>query len=119
MADLLALAGGATSEADLSRVNMAQRLRDGAHVHIPRMGEVQPPSASPQGAASVQPGKVNINTATVKELQSLPAIGEVRAQAIVDYRERNGPFLRPEDLLKVRGIGPGILQTIYHLITAE
>ena len=62
-------------------------------------------------------GKININTATAQELEELPYIGEVRAQAIVEERERGGPFLRVEDITRVSGIGEGILERIRDHIT--
>ena len=64
-------------------------------------------------------GKININTAGLEELQTLPGIGEKRAQAIVDDRETNGPFRIPEDLTRVSGIGEGILANIIDRITVE
>ncbi len=62
-------------------------------------------------------GKININTATAQELEELPYIGEVRARAIVEERERGGPFLRVEDITRVSGIGEGILERIRDHIT--
>jgi len=61
--------------------------------------------------------KININTASVTELQSLPRIGPKVAQRIVDYRTQNGPFKKAEDLMKVRGIGEKIFNQIKDLIT--
>jgi len=62
-------------------------------------------------------GVVNINTASEAELQLLPGIGEVRAKNIVDYREKNGPFEKIEDITLVSGIGSGIFEDIIDLIT--
>ena len=62
-------------------------------------------------------GLVNINTAGLEELTKLPEIGEVRAQAIIDYREANGPFRYPEELIYVPGIGEGTLNGLLDLIT--
>lgn len=65
-------------------------------------------SAGPAGAAAVE--KVNINTASVKELQNLDGIGRAVAQRIVEYREAHGPFKRGEDLRKVEGVGPATFE---------
>ncbi len=62
-------------------------------------------------------GRVDINAAGLEELMSLPGIGAVRAQAILDDREANGPFRYPEDLLRVKGIGEGVLGGILDQIT--
>ena len=62
---------------------------------------------------------LNINTATVGQLETLDGIGQVLAQRIVDYRNANGPFASVDDLLEVNGIGPGILETIRPQITTE
>ncbi|MGN0967880.1 MAG: ComEA family DNA-binding protein [Oscillospiraceae bacterium] len=72
---------------------------------------------TPQGTGSVQ--RVNINTAGAEELQELPGIGQVRAQAIVDDRETNGPFRYPEEITRVSGIGQGTLEEILDYITVE
>jgi competence protein ComEA len=61
--------------------------------------------------------KLNVNTASVEELETLPYIGEVKAKAIVEYREKNGPFRSPEDLLDVPGIGEKTLEKIRGKIT--
>jgi competence protein ComEA len=63
--------------------------------------------SKPRAAATAKPGAtaVNINTATVAELQRLPGIGAATAGRIIEYREKNGPFGKPEELMNVRGIG--------------
>lgn len=70
-----------------------------------------------------QPGgsieKVNINTADVEQLQTLPGIGQVKAEQIVADREANGPFRSPEDITRVSGIGPGTLEELLQYITVE
>lgn len=66
---------------------------------------------------SVSEGTVDVNTAGLEELMTLPGIGEVRAQAILDYRAEHGPFRCPEDLIQVKGIGGGILSGILEQIT--
>ena len=73
------------------------------------------PRALPTAADTA--GAVDINAAGLEELMSLPGIGEVRAQAILEDREKNGPYRYPEDLIRVRGIGEGILEHILDRIT--
>jgi len=63
--------------------------------------------------------KINLNTASAADLTRLPDIGEKRAESIVEYREKNGPFHTVQDLEKVSGIGPGILSEIQDYVTAE
>ena len=110
--DVLAMAGGLTQDADPARVNPSLRVRDEAHFYIPSLGE-SPPDSTPEN------GAININTATVEELQTLQGIGEQKAGDIVHYREENGPCSRVEDLLKVSGIGPKTLEDLRPLITVR
>lgn len=70
-------------------------------------------------AETVVSEKININTATQEELQTLSGIGEVRSAAIVADREANGPFRIPEDLTRVKGIGQGTLEDILDHITVD
>jgi competence protein ComEA len=110
--DVLVMAGGLTEDADPARVNLALLVRDEAHFYIPRIGEAIP-------TASPVVGKVNINTASVEELQALPGIGAEKASAIVQYRQQNGLFSREEDLLLVPGIGPKTLESLLESITVR
>ena len=71
----------------------------------------------PPGQERAAEGAVDINTAGLEELMTLPGIGEVRARAILDDREANGPFVYPEDLTRVKGIGEGILAGLLDRIT--
>ena len=113
--DALRAAGGPTSQADLDSVNLAKRLSDEEQIHIPGRGEVR--SVGNMGSTvSSPPGKVLINTATAEELETLPNIGPSRAKAIIEYREKNGPFARVDDLTNVSGIGTGILESIRDLV---
>ncbi len=122
--DALQAAGGADEGADLSQVNLARRLRDEEQIYIPCQGEptravpvaVLPPA---QASATPQPGKVNINTAGLAELDTLPGIGPGYAQRIVDYRESHGPFRTTEEIQNVPGIGPATYARIKDLITVQ
>ena len=71
----------------------------------------------PPVAEGTAEGRVDINTAGPEELMTLPGIGEARARAIIDDREANGPFVYPEDLARVKGIGEGILAGLLDQIT--
>ncbi|MFN3928920.1 MAG: helix-hairpin-helix domain-containing protein, partial [Thermoflexus sp.] len=108
--ELLEQAGGPQADADLEVLNLAAPLTDGMHLHVPRRGErpAMTPTASPP---------LNLNAASVEELERLPGIGPRTAQAIVDYRLKRGPFRRLEDLLAVPGIGPATLERIRPLVT--
>ena len=75
----------------------------------------EPPAAA---AAAAEDGLVDVNSAGLEELMSLPGIGQVRAQAILDDREANGPYRYPEDLIRVKGIGEGVLSGILDRIEA-
>lgn len=107
MIDVVNGAGGLTSEADINLVNMSTRVNDGQLIVIPTI--------SPLGE-SQNDGKININTASVAELDQLPGIGSVRAEQIVAYRQANGPFQSIDDLVEVEGISPTLLETLRPLI---
>jgi competence protein ComEA len=121
--DALQAAGGATNQADLVVVNLAAPLVDAAQVFIPRMGSTprvtlpRPHAginlpiagAGAVGGATSTAGIVDINSATISDLDALPGVGPSTAQAIIDYRVANGPYASVDDLLNVRGIGPSKL----------
>jgi competence protein ComEA len=118
--DLVIAAGGLSAEADPEQINLAERLKDGQHIRIPRQGEAPPASTGAEDTASATPeqGKlVNINTAGAAELDGLPGIGQSIADRIVEYRTTNGPFKAAEDLRNVKGIGPALFAKIAPLIT--
>jgi len=130
VADLLAVAGGPTAEADVDRLNLAAPLTDGERVYVPRVGEVAvAPAVGPSGSAAGSPGSgsgggtgaapgtpIDLNRATEAELDVLPGVGPATAAAIVRHREANGPFSRVDDLLEVRGIGPAKLESLRDLV---
>jgi len=118
--DAVDAAGGPLRDADLTRLNLALELRDQQQVHVPREGEEAPPpavSGGESGAVGTTGDSININTATSGELETLPGIGEVTAQRIIDYREANGPFETIEDIQNVSGIGPKTFEGMKDLIT--
>jgi competence protein ComEA len=118
--DALDAAGGATDDADLAQINLAVELSDQQQVHVPRIGETSVPDTSPgTGNAEAPAAKVNINTASVEELDTLPGIGPAIAQRIVDYREANGNFATIEDLQNVKGIGPSTYEELKDRITVR
>jgi len=107
--DALEAAGGAQGGADLDRLNLASLLIDGQQVMVVRPGEPAPPpltgSAGASNSSGVSGGLIDINRATVAELETLPGIGPTLAAAIVSERDKRGGFDRIEDLQAVRGIG--------------
>ena len=113
--DAVRAAGGVTAEADVNRLNLAARLADGQHLVVPRRAE---PASIPQEAfPSPLPTRVNVNTATVAELDGLPGIGPVTAQRIVAYRQQHGPFTRIDELREAKLVNQATLEKIKDLIT--
>ena len=114
--DAIDAAGGARSGALLESLNLAAPLADGIQILVPRQGETVAPPAS-GGAVGGVAGLINVNTAMATELEELPGVGEVIAQAIIDYRTENGPFTSVDQLLDVSGIGDATLEDIRELVT--
>ncbi len=146
---VLELAGGATPEADLAAVNLAAVVVDGGQVHVPRKGEAVPPGSPGSPAGSGGPatggrtpgggtggagtggtgsggsgtgmpeGMVNLNTADAPALETLPRVGPVLAERIIEWRTEHGPFARAEDLDAVPGIGPAMLEAMLPLVVVR
>lgn len=118
---LVEKAGGLTENADLNSINLSKKLIDGEKIIIfaKKVISESSTSISQSGSLSNQPKSnlVNINTASKKELESLPGIGPTLAQRIIDYRETNGYFQTIEDIKKVSGIGDKKFEAIKNLIT--
>jgi competence protein ComEA len=114
--DALQAAGGAKPGANLTSLNLASLLQDAQQILVQRRGS-GPPGSGGGGASSGAGGKINLNTATLDQLESLPGIGEVLGQRILDYREQHGPFHAVEDLLNVSGIGPSHMADLKDLVT--
>ena len=118
--DALDAAGGLTDEADSQKVNLAQRVEDQMVIVVPKVGEEA--TEIPAGVTSkeaAKDGKVNINTATVEELKTLKGVGEKKAEAIIEYRKKNGSFQTKEDLMKVRGIGKKLFESFQERIVTQ
>jgi competence protein ComEA len=114
--DGIEAAGGARPDAYLDGLNLAAVLVDGQQILVPKRTPGGGGGTGP-GPTSTGPALVNLNTASAAELETLPGIGEVIAQAIVDHRTENGPFGTVEDLLDVSGIGDATLAEIRDLVT--
>jgi competence protein ComEA len=119
--DAVAAAGGAGDTADLEGLNLAAALVDGGRVYVPVVGEIDPatvPSRAPGVAAGPSSlGPIDVNRATAAEFEMLPGVGPATAAAIVDDRERNGPFASVDDLDRVPGIGPAKLSALRDLVS--
>jgi competence protein ComEA len=108
--DVITAAGGASSNADMVRVNIAQVVRDGDQIHVPTQIVATPKPGASNVPLATPNGPIHINTATEEELQQLPGVGPALAKEIAAYRKENGPFKSMEDLDKVPGIGPARLK---------
>lgn len=127
--DAVKAAGGLVTDADPERINMALELQDQQHIHVPHIGEENPPppvegrSAAPVSApvrgSATGSSLINLNTATPEDLDSLPGIGPAIAQRIIEYRESMGGFSSTEQIQQVSGIGPSTFAKISDFITVE
>jgi competence protein ComEA len=115
--DAIEAAGGARPGALLESLNLAAPLVDGTQILVPKEGEVPVPATAPGGVPSAPGTLVNVNTGSAEELETLPGIGEVIAQAIIDHRTENGPFITVDQLLDVSGIGDATLESIRELVS--
>ena len=118
--DALDAAGGLTAEADSQKVNLAKRLEDQMVIVVSKVGEeAEEIPAGETRKEATKEGKVNINTATVEELKTLKGVGEKKAEAIIEYRKKNGSFQTKEDLMKVRGIGKKLFESFQERIVTQ
>ena len=122
-------AGGLTADAEAKSINQAQKLTDEAVVYVAKIGEEgadvtqggqhQAGASDSAGASGGKSDKVNLNTATEAELQTISGIGQKRASDIIAYRESNGRFKSVDDLKKVSGIGDKTLEKLKEYVTVD
>jgi len=105
--ELVILAGGYKKDADIDNINQVRLIYDSEKIIINRKGT---------NLISVNNGKININTATISQLTTLPGIGEARANSIITYRNDFGPFVKIDDIMKISGISSAIFENIKDFI---
>lgn len=114
--DAIAAAGGPTGKAQLSSVNLAAPVADGEQVVVPGRGAAGVAAASPPAAGSSPSAPLDLNSATLEQLESLPGIGPVTAQKILDFRQAHGAFHSIAELDGVPGIGPAHMAQLKGLV---
>jgi len=114
--DAIAAAGGPAPKAQLAAVNLAAPIADGEQVVVPGSGAVAAAAASPPAAGSAPSAPLDLNSATLEQLEGLPGIGPVTAQKILDYRQAHGPFHAVAELEGVPGIGPAHMSQLKGLV---
>lgn len=123
--ELINLAGGLTQSADAVRINLAMICQDGDYFYIPALNELIPETAknAPQNNPFTKTTEfsypLDLNKASKEALESLPGIGPEKAEAIIAYRNKNGPFISVDDLLNVEGIGEKTLEALKELLFVE
>ena len=127
--EVIKKAGGFTEEADETKINLAQKISDQMQIIVPNLhskqeggvteGNSEKGKSSNTSPSNSKQGTVNINTATLEELQTIKGIGKKKAEAIVQYRKEHGVFRTKEDLLQVKGIGKKALEVIESQVTFQ
>ena len=117
--DALDAAGGETQNADINKLNLAYVLNDGEKLYIPGKNEEEKEYIIRGNGNQTETAKVNINTAQIEELSTLPGIGEATANKIIEYRKENGKFEKIEDIKNVAGIGDSKFQNIKEMLKVK
>lgn len=118
LSDAVDKLGGVTENADLNNINLAMKIEDAKHYIIPKIGEeIKNNESINNENNNIGSNKVNINNATIEDLDKLPGIGEATANKIINYREENGDFKSIEELKNVNGIGSKKYEQIKDEIT--
>lgn len=120
--DAIEEAGGLTPGGDTASLNLALRLSDEMKIHVPKEGEevesAEVNLTSSGGGSGGKTRKININRASMEELTTLPSVGESRAREIISYRDHS-PFVKPEDIMNVSGIGQKTFDKMKDLISVK
>ncbi|GAB1513705.1 helix-hairpin-helix domain-containing protein [Actinophytocola sp. KF-1] len=118
VADALRASGGPVPGADLGALNLARKLADGEQIYV---GVPPPPGAEPVSGATApgEPQKIDLNSATLTDLDTLPGVGPVTAQSIVDWRTEHGRFDSVDQLREIDGIGPSRFAKLQDLVVAR
>ena len=129
MQEVIKKAGGFTEEADETKINLAQKITDQMQIIVPNVhskqedglteGNSEKGSSTNTSVSNSKQGTININTATLEELQTIKGIGKKKAEAILQYRKEHGAFRTKEDLLQVKGIGKKALEAIESQVTFQ
>jgi len=117
--DAIRAAGGVTSGADLNAINLARKLTDGEQIRVPAPGDPAPspdPAVTPGSSGATPSAPLDLNTATLEQLDTLPGVGEVTANRIITYRSAH-PFTTVDELLEVPGIGQRRFDQLKDLVT--
>lgn len=117
--DALEAAGGETPNADINKLNLAYVLEDGEKLYIPNKNEEEAEYVTKGNENQTGTTKININTAQIEELSTLPGIGEATANKIIEYRKENGKFEKIEDIKNVPGIGDSKFQNIKEMLKVK
>ena len=127
--EVIKKAGGFTEEVDETKINLAQKISDQMQIIVPNLhskqeggvteGNFEKGNSSNSTPSNSKQGTVNINTATLEELQTIKGIGKKKAEAILQYRKEHGAFRTKEDLLQVKGIGKKALEAIESQVTFQ
>ncbi len=115
--DAVQAAGGLAEDANPDYVNQAAFIKDGERIYIPRLGEQL--ENGDDSASQISDGRVNLNTADLNTLMTLPGIGENKAKKILEYRNKMGRFTTTEEIMNVTGIGESIYQGLQDVIFVE
>ena len=115
--EIIELAGGFAENADETCLNLAETVSDGRMIRVYYVGENRSGAGNGANAFGGTNGMVNLNTAGLAELMSLPGIGEAKASKIVEYREKHGFFRSTEEIMNVPGIKDGLYEKIKAYVT--